>query len=49
MNYEPHLDRIRRRGRLTFASHIASLLPLYGRSTGTGRPGMVFFNRAARS
>jgi conjugative transfer ATPase len=46
MNYEPHLDRIRRRGRLTFASHIASLLPLYGRSTGTGRPGMAFFNRA---
>ncbi|MDQ3776354.1 MAG: hypothetical protein M3461_19355 [Pseudomonadota bacterium] len=39
MNYEPHLDRIRRRGRLTFASHIASLLPLYGRSTGTGRAG----------
>jgi hypothetical protein len=27
-------------------SHITSLLPLYGRSTGPGRPGMVFFNRA---
>jgi len=46
MNYEPHLDRIRRRGRLTFSTHIASLLPLYGRSIGTGRPGLVFFNRA---
>jgi hypothetical protein len=38
MNYEPHLDRIRRRGRLTFSTHIAGLFPLYGRSIGTGRP-----------
>ncbi len=45
-NYEPPLERIRRRGRLTFSTHIASLLPLYGRSIGTGRPGCVFFNRA---
>ncbi|MCX7114289.1 MAG: hypothetical protein NTX45_30315 [Proteobacteria bacterium] len=28
-----------------FARHIANLLPLYGRSTGTGKPGMLFFNR----
>jgi len=46
MNYEPHLERVRRRGRLTFSTHIASLLPLSGRSIGTGRPGMVFYNRA---
>ena len=34
-----------RRSRLVFARHIANLLPLYGRSTGTGKPGMLFFNR----
>jgi hypothetical protein len=28
-----------------FAQHLANLLPLWGRSIGTGNPGMSFFNR----
>jgi conjugative transfer ATPase len=31
--------------RLTYISHIARMLPLYGRGYGTGKPGNVFFNR----
>jgi conjugative transfer ATPase len=46
MNYEAALDKSRRRGRFAFARDIASLAPLYGRSTGTRHPGLVFFNRA---
>lgn len=34
-----------RRSRLVFASHVAALLPLYGRARGTGRPGFWFWNR----
>ncbi len=45
MNYEPALDRKIRRSRLTFASHLTSLLPVYGRSRGTGHPGVCFWNR----
>lgn len=47
MAFDPHLDRTSRRSRLMFSTHIASLLPLYGRSTGTGHPGLMFFNRGA--
>ena len=47
MAYDPMLDKLRRRSRLVFASHLASLVPFYGRSRGTGHPGMVFFNRGA--
>ncbi|CAN0486412.1 unnamed protein product, partial [Phaeothamnion confervicola] len=47
MAYEPALDTLRRRSRLVFASHLASLVPFYGRSRGTGHPGLVFFNRGA--
>ena len=47
MAYDPALDRIARRSRLVFSSHAANLLPLYGRSRGTGHPGLVFFNRGA--
>ena len=36
-----------RRARLWFASHIASMLPVFGRSTGTGFPGCMLFNRGA--
>ncbi|MET1256952.1 conjugative transfer ATPase [Aliikangiella maris] len=35
------------RSRLLFISQISKLLPLYGRSRGTGNPGLVFFNRGA--
>ncbi len=47
MAYDVRLDRLSRRSRLVFSSHIANLLPLYGRSRGTGHPGLVFFNRGA--
>jgi len=47
MAYEPALDKRRRRSRLVFSQHAANLLPLYGRSRGTGHPGLVFFNRGA--
>ena len=45
MNYEPNRERINRKSRLVFSSDLARLLPFYGRSRGTGHPGMVFFNR----
>ncbi len=47
MAYDAALDKSRRRSRLVFSSHTANLMPLYGRSKGTGRPGLVFFNRGA--
>ena len=47
MAFDPQLDTRRRRSRLMFSQHIANLLPVYGRSRGTGRPGVTFFNRAA--
>jgi len=31
--------------RMTYSDHIARIMPLYGRGTGTGKPGKVFFNR----
>lgn len=45
-NYD-HDKKDSRRSRLIFSKHIANMLPLYGRSTGTGNPGLVFFNRGA--
>ena len=47
MAYDPSLDKLRRRSRLIFSRHIANLLPFYGRSRGTGHPGLVFYNRGA--
>ncbi len=47
MAYNEALDKTRRRSRLMFSSHAANLLPVYGRSRGTGHPGLVFFNRGA--
>lgn len=47
MNYEPVKEKQSRRGRFMFSSHLARLLPFYGRSRGTGHPGLSFFNRAA--
>ncbi len=47
MAYDPGLDKLSRRSRLVFSSHTANLLPVYGRSRGTGHPGLVFFNRGA--
>ena len=45
MNYEPKREKVNRKSRLMFSSDLARLLPFYGRSRGTGHPGMVFFNR----
>lgn len=45
MNYDPGLDRTLRRSRLVFGSHLTALLPVYGRSRGTGNPGFCFWNR----
>lgn len=47
MNYEPAKEKQSRRSRFMFSSHLARLLPFYGRSRGTGHPGLSFFNRAA--
>ena len=47
MAYDPNLDKLSRRSRLVFSRHTANLLPIYGRSRGTGHPGLVFFNRGA--
>lgn len=42
-----HDQQEARRSRLMFSKHAANLAPVYGRSTGTGHPGFVFFNRGA--
>ncbi|MBE0469929.1 MAG: conjugative transfer ATPase [Methyloprofundus sp.] len=45
--FDPKHDRkpAIRRSRKWFASHLAKLIPLYGRARGTGNPGFMFFNR----
>ena len=47
MAYEPDADRAAgwRQTRLTWVQHAANVWPLFGRSTGTGNPGLSFFNR----
>ena len=47
MAYDEALDKRRRRSRLVFSRHLANLVPFYGRSRGTGHPGLGFFNRGA--
>ncbi len=47
MAFDVELDKSRRRSRLIFSRHIANLVPIYGRSRGTGHPGLVFYNRGA--
>ena len=47
MAFDEALDKSRRRSRLVFSRHLANLVPFYGRSRGTGHPGLVFFNRGA--
>ncbi len=36
-----------RRSRLWFSSHIARVMPVFGRSIGSGAPGCILFNRGA--
>lgn len=47
--FEPVQDQrsYARRAKLWFSSHIARMIPVYGRSSGTGYPGCILFNRGA--
>jgi conjugative transfer ATPase len=46
MAFDPRFDqKVMKRSRLVFCSQIAALLPIYGRTRGSGRPGMWFWNR----
>ncbi|EDQ5070598.1 conjugative transfer ATPase [Salmonella enterica] len=45
MCFNPELDTNRWYTWLTFVQHFAGVAPVYGRSTGTGNPGITFFNR----
>lgn len=46
MAFDFQYDRRRlKRARFVFSRHLAALLPLYGRSTGTGSPGFLLWNR----
>ncbi len=45
MAYDPQLDRSGWYTQLNFVQHIANLAPFFGRSRGTGNPGISFFNR----
>ena len=43
--FNPTLDKKNWYTRLTFVQHMANMLPVFGRDTGTGHPGFTFFNR----
>jgi conjugative transfer ATPase len=43
--FDPAKDRRNWYTQLMFAQHVANLSPLWGRSRGTGHPGITFFNR----
>ncbi|MDC9623075.1 conjugative transfer ATPase [Xenorhabdus sp. XENO-7] len=45
MGFNPQKDQKHWYSRLTWVQHLAGLLPVTGRSTGTGHPGFSFFNR----
>ena len=45
MVYNPRRDTRSWYTRLMFAQHLANLAPVWGRSTGTGHPGLTLFNR----
>lgn len=45
MVYNPRRDTRNWYTRLMFAQHLANLTPVWGRSTGTGHPGLTLFNR----
>jgi conjugative transfer ATPase len=44
-NYDPAKDRRQWYTQLMFAQHLANLAPLWGRSQGTGHPGITLFHR----
>ncbi|EMK8438198.1 conjugative transfer ATPase [Escherichia coli] len=45
MCFDPDMDRKQWHTRLMWVQHLAGLLPVTGRETGTGHPGFSFFNR----
>lgn len=45
MCFNPAHDKRHWYTRLTFVQHMANLLPVFGRDTGSGNPGFTFFNR----
>ncbi|WP_445012393.1 TraC family protein, partial [Enterobacter hormaechei] len=45
MCFNPDSDKKHWYTRLTWVQHLAGLLPVTGRETGTGHPGFSFFNR----
>ncbi|MBC8949880.1 conjugative transfer ATPase [Xenorhabdus sp. TS4] len=45
MGFNPQKDKKHWYSRLTWVQHLAGLMPVTGRSTGTGHPGFSFFNR----
>ncbi len=47
--YDPALAQVEIRQRLVYAHHLANLLPVYGRSVGTGNPGILGFNRGGEA
>ncbi|EBZ5774148.1 conjugative transfer ATPase [Salmonella enterica subsp. enterica serovar Redlands] len=44
-NFDPSRDKRNLYTRFNFVQHIANLLPIFGRETGTGHPGISYFNR----
>lgn len=49
MCFNPDTDKKHWYTRLTWVQHLAGLLPVTGRETGTGNPGFSFFNRGGDS
>ena len=45
MCFDPVRDKRNLHTRFNFVQHIANLLPVFGRETGTGHPGISYFNR----
>jgi conjugative transfer ATPase len=45
MCFEPMKDKRHLYTKFNFVQHIANLLPVFGRETGTGNPGISYFNR----
>ena len=43
--YDPVKDKKQWYTQLMFAQHVANIAPVWGRSQGTGHPGITFFNR----
>ncbi|MFG6179624.1 conjugative transfer ATPase, partial [Halomonas sp. THAF12] len=50
MNFDPELDKKNRwYTQFNYVQHLANLAPFFGRTRGTGHPGMSFFNRGGET